>query len=419
MHFVCSTFGSAGDVFPMLGLAVELQRRGHDITFATNAHYGKIVESHNLKFEALGSEEDFRACVEHPDLWHPRRSFGHLIRHLSPFFKRQYQIYAERVQDPHSVGITNCFGFGALLAQDKLGIPVLTLHCQPAAIWSDQEPPSLPGLIGPRWCKRVMHRIGERFLIDPAVCPFLNQWRTELGLPPVQKITRWWNSRYGVLCLFPEWYAPPQRDWPQPLLQTSFPLWNDRSDQPLAPSVESFLQAGSQPVVFTPGSANIHGRSFFKSAVQACSELKLRAILLTEFPEQIPTDLPSTVRHFSYIPLDRLLPHAAAFVHHGGIGSTSQALLAGIPQVLMPLAHDQFDNAARVIRLGVGDSIPAPRFTAPKLGKALQSLLQSQSVIQQSREIAGRLTAKDGLQRSAEAVEQHVLRTEQLRRPRT
>jgi rhamnosyltransferase subunit B len=408
MHFICSTFGSSGDVFPVLGLALALRKRGHRITFATSPHYEGLAAHYELPFEPLGTEEDFMACISDADLWHPKRAFRHVLQSVLPGLRRQYDIHAERKNAGDVVGITNCFGLGALVAQDKLGIPVITVHCQPAVLWSDHEPPSLAGVFGPRWLKGILYRIGERFVIDPAVCPFLNEWRHELGLPPVRMITRWWNSSFGVLCLFPPWYAKPQPDWPANIMQTDFPLWNHESGEPLAGEVEDFLSRGEPPIVFTPGSANIHGRQFFEAAVQACAALGRRGVLLTDFPEQIPGPLPGSVAHFRYVPFDALLPRAAAFVHHGGVGSTSQGMLAGIPQVLMPLAHDQFDNAERIKGLGVGDWIPALRFSGRRLTGMLQGLLASPSVAASCRSTAGRLAARDGVERSADAVEIRV-----------
>jgi rhamnosyltransferase subunit B len=407
VHFICSTFGSSGDVFPMMGLALELRSRGHAITFATNPHYAGLAAEYGLAFEPLGTEEAFRECISHPDLWHPQRAFRHIFRSLQPALQRQYEIHAERAGSD-GVGITNCLGFGALVAQDRLGLPVITLHCQPAVIWSDKEPPSVPGVFGPRWLKGLLYRVGERFFIDPVGGPFLNDWRQELGLPPVKKITRWWNSPAGVLCMFPDWYAPPQADWPANVMQTDFPLWNHHPGERLAEEVEDFLSRGEPPVVFTPGSTNLHARPFFEAALQACGALGRRAILLTEYPDQLPQPLPESVALFRYVPLDLLLPRASVFVHHGGIGSTSQGMLAGVPQVLMPLAHDQFDNADRIRRLALGEGIPVKRFTGPRLAESLRRLLSSPAVAAACRSVAQRLAARDGLRRSAAAVEDLV-----------
>lgn len=410
MQFICSTFGSAGDVFPMLGLALELRSRGHKVVFATNQHFEKLVTEYDLPFQPLGSAEAFAACISHPDLWHPQRSFAHVFKFLQPVQKQQYELYAGYATQNDAVGITNCFGFGAFLVQEKLGLPVFTLHCQPAVIWSDYDPPTLPGVAGPRWLKSLLYRIGERFFIDPVVCPFLNSWRKELGLPPMKAVTRWWNSPTGVLGLFPDWYSKPQPDWPDNVIQTDFPLWNHQSVKKLSAEVQDFLAAGEPPIVFTPGSANIHGRAFFEAAIEACVALGRRGILLTEFPDQLPSPLPPSIVHFSYVPLDALLPKASAFVHHGGVGSASQGLLAGIPQVIMPLAHDQFDNAARLKRLGMGDWIPVKKFAGPNLTMVLKSLFASPSVAASCRAAAERLAPRDGLRRAATAIEEQMSR---------
>lgn len=407
MHFICSTFGSAGDVFPLLGLALELRSRGHEITFITNGHFESLVAEHGLRFEALGTAEEFDACIRNPNLWHPRQAFRYVIQSLQPALRTQFELHAAHAGERDVVAITNCFGMGALMAQDKYGIPALTVHLQPAVLWSDHAQPQLPGLFGPAWLRGLLYRFGSRWFVDPVICPYLNEWRRELGLKPIRGLMKWWNSPYGVLAMFPDWYAPVQPDWPQPLLQTSFPLWNHGSDAPLPRDVEEFLEAGSPPLVFTPGSANIHGEKFFAAAVDACRRLDRRGVLLTKYAEQIPQNLPDTVRHVKYVPLDRLLSQVAAFVHHGGVGSMSQAMLAGIPQLIMPLAHDQFDNAHRVRNLNLGSSLPVSRFTGPRLANALQPLIESPEVCQACQEVARRLAPRDGLRLSADAIEKH------------
>jgi UDP:flavonoid glycosyltransferase YjiC (YdhE family) len=290
-------------------------------------------------------------------------------------------------------------------------VRAITVHLQPSVLWSGVDPPTLPGVFGPNWLKSVMFRLGERFVIDPVVCPFLNPWRAELGLPPLRRITRWWNSPLGLVCLFPDWFCPIQPDWPANVVQTDFPLWNAGSPEPLTAELERFLEAGAPPIVFTPGTANVHASDFFRVGLEACWQLNRRALFLTQHPEQLPASLPESVRVERYVPLDRLLPRAAAFVHHGGLGSTSQAMLAGIPTVLMPLAHDQFDNAERVRRLGVGGGIPASRFTAKRLTAELSRLLKAPEVAEACREMARRLQPRDGIDRAAGAILQRVAET--------
>ncbi|WP_437228976.1 glycosyltransferase [Planctomicrobium sp. SH661] len=405
MNFLLTTIGSAGDVFPMVGLAIKLRERGHTVTLATNEHFAPLARKHQIPFEPLGTQEQYLSAIQNPDLWHPQKAFAHVFSVFKTVLEKQHALFIDYAQRGPLVGISSCLGFGARMAQETHGIPLITVHLQPAVIWSDLVPPTIANLVGPRWFKSLVFRFGEKFAVDMLVGRHLNPWRKQLGLPPIRQTIRWWNSPTGVLCLFPEWYAAPQTDWPQPLMQTDFPLWNEDSLQPLPDDVARFLDAGDAPIVFTPGSANVHGQSFFETAVETCRSLKRRGILLTRHPEQIPRQLPDSVRHFSYVPLDLLLSRSAAFVHHGGIGSTSQALLAGIPQVAMPLAHDQFDNASRIEKLNVGRGLPVKKFTTKNLSNALNDLLTSQAVAEACRQTQNRLKASNGLEQSALEIE--------------
>lgn len=407
MKILCSTFGSAGDVFPMLGLALALRRRGHEVTLATNEHFTQIVRRHGVAFEPLGTAAEFDACTRHPDLWEPRRAFAHIFGFVKPILRRQYELHQD-LAGGQGAAVTNVFGFGALFARERLGVPVVTMHCQPGVLWSDHKPPRMPGMAGPRWLRRLLFRIGERFFVDPTAGPFLNGWRGELGLPPLRRLVRSWHSPGGVVCLFPEWYCPPRPDWPARLVQTDFPLWNDGTGEGLPPDLATFLDAGPPPVVFTPGSANVHGREFFAACVEACRRLGRRGLLATAYPDQLPAALPKGIRNVRYAPFDVLLPRAAAFVHHGGIGSTSQGLAAGVPQVIRPLAHDQFDNAERVRGLGAGGELAVKRFTGARLAALLGELLGSAQAAAACRAAAERLRVRDGLDRAAEAVERLV-----------
>ncbi|MCU0877046.1 MAG: glycosyltransferase [Pirellulaceae bacterium] len=406
MHFILSPMGSAGDVHPFLGLALALRERGHGITFVVVEYFRELIERHGLKYVQVGTTEEFLASTRNPNIWKPRKALQHVYESgIRPAMPLQFEAFKEHFVPGETVGIGSALGFGALIAREKLGIPLITLHLQPAVLWSDIEPPTIPGAFGPKWLQPWLYRIGVKYVIDPVILPSLNAYRRELGLPPIASVPPWWHSPDCVISMFPEWYCPPQADWPPNHLQTDFPLWDAQADEPLADEVESFLAAGDAPLVFTPGSANVFGAAFFRTAVDACQRLGRRGILLTRFPEQIPAKLPRGVRHFPYVPLTPLLARCAALVHHGGIGTASQAMTAGIPQLIMALAHDQYDNATRVTRLGIGDWLTPTWFSGGRVAKRLSRLLESADVRKSCREVADRLKRRDGLDETAAAVE--------------
>jgi rhamnosyltransferase subunit B len=216
VHFIFSPIGSAGDVHPMLGIAVELHKRGHEITFLANGYFQASVERWGLRFVELGSQEHFHSVANDPDLWNPKRAFRYVFQKaVQPILRGQYTAIEEHSRSGDAVVVANCLGFGARIAHEILGVPLVTIHIQPAVILSRIEPPAFPGIFGPRWFKGFLFSLAERLVIDRTVCPEVNRFRQDLELPPVRHSTRWWHSPQLVVGLFPEWFAPPQPDWPK------------------------------------------------------------------------------------------------------------------------------------------------------------------------------------------------------------
>src|SRR5262249_49590922 len=159
------------------------------------------------------------------------------------------------------------------------------------------------------------------------LAPGLNALRAELGLPPVRDVMRGWlHSPQLVLGFLPAWFGPPQPDWPPRVTLAGFPLYDERDVTPLPPELGAFLDARPPPIAFAPGSGSVQARPFFEAAIDACTRIGRRGVLLTRFPEQVPPNLPEGVRHVAYAPFSQLLPRAAALVHHGGIGTSAQGM---------------------------------------------------------------------------------------------
>lgn len=108
--------------------------------------------------------------------------------------------------------------------------------------------------------------------------------------------------------------------------------------------------------------------------------------------------------HFHYVPFKALLPQLAAIVHHGGIGTTSQAMLAGIPQLIRPMGFDQYDNALRAVKLGVARQLLPPSYRPQNVAKALGELLSSADVRMRCAKVARLTTASKGIGATCDAI---------------
>ena len=404
--------GSAGDVNPFAGLARALARRGHEVTVASNAHFHGLFDTPDISWVEIGDEDLFERAVRHPDLWRSDpASLRVVMRFAATHLEDVYVLVREFVRRPDTVVVAGVLALGARMARDTARFPLATVQLAPAALPSVEQPPHLPGSPlrpwMPRWLKAGLWAVMERYA--DRLCTEAMAFRDSLGLPPVRGlITRWANSPDCILGLFPDWFAPPPGDWPTQTRLTGFPLWDAEHDAPLPGDVSAWLDGlgDRPPLVFAPGSANAQAADFLAAAADACRRLGRPGALLSRYPAQVPEALPAGVRHFEWVALSRLLPRAAALVSHGGIGTVSQGLAAGIPQVVMPMAFDQFDNLQRLRRLGVARGLSRQRFEGGRLAALLEPLLDDRRLLATARECASRLHGEgDSLGRACGVVE--------------
>jgi len=345
------------------------------------AVFRSLAQRVGLDFVGLLTEDEYDAALRDPDLWHPVRSFSVVARRLIlPALRVVYDTIEKNFKPGRTVVAAPGFAFGARIAQEKLGVPLATVHLQPIMLRSAIRPAcfGFPDILGhlPRPLRKLYFRAADRFFIDRLVAGQTNVFRAELGLPPVRRLfDRWFHSPQRVIGLFPDWFAPPARDWPPNVALTGFPLWDERDLRNPSPELEEFLAAGDPPLVFTAGSAMVQAKQFFHVSAEVCRAASRRGLLLTQFPEQLPAALPSGVRQFDYVPFSMVLPRCAALIHHGGIGTTAQAIAAGLPQLVVPTSHDQPDNAVRIRRLGIGDFILPRAYTKAQVMEKLDRLM--------------------------------------------
>ena len=414
MNFLLTPVGSAGDNYPFLGVGAALARRGHRVTVITNDHFAPVVRALGLDFVSVGTDDEYRRVIADPGIWHPRDGFKHIMANIGEYNDRLLNLLRPRVNADTAV-VAGSLDFASRSLAERDGLPVVTLHLSPSIVRTNYQMPTLQGTLNvsflPRFLKRAVWRIADWYLINPNVAPMLDPLRAKIGLPPTRRIfDEAIHSPLLTIGLWPEWFAPAQPDYPPFFKLTGFPLFDAPVAQPIPPDLADFLNAGDPPFAFTPGSANIHGHAFFAAAVDAAKRLRCRALLLTRFAEQIPANLPPAVRHVLFAPFTQLLPRCAALIHHGGIGTTSAAFAAGIPQLIMPLSHDQPDNAARVHGLDVGDRLMPKHFTGTNVAKVLKRLLDSPDVKSRAADVASRCAAQNATAETVGLIEAAVSR---------
>jgi UDP:flavonoid glycosyltransferase YjiC (YdhE family) len=408
MHFILTPVGSVGDVLPFVALGRRLQERGHEVVLLTNEYFRELVEASALPFAGIGSREKYSTLLNHPDLWHPTRGGLLVARQMVAQTREMFDAVRKQVRPGQSRLLCPPGAAGAALVQEQMRLPMATCFLQPGMLLRE-----LSIALGGKRSDSISSRL-RRGLVSLASSVIMeriarrpiNEFRSEIGLPPVEN---WMVALRGnpsvAIGLFPEWFAPGEQRSSERTRLTGFLFYCGEDVWRTPRELIDFLEAGSPPVVFTAGTANRKANQFFAAAVKATGKIGRRAVLLTRFRDQIPSRLPESAAWIEYAPLSRLLPHAAAMVHHGGIGTLAQALAAGIPQLIIPYALDQPENASRVRALGVGDSLAMNRADERGLSEKLASLLESEAVHRAARGCAAKIAGQDTLRETCEVVE--------------
>jgi rhamnosyltransferase subunit B len=403
MRAILISLGGRGDTWPFISLGRALVERGHYVTLAANGCFRQLAHEHGLDFaEALPSDvyTDFAENLSHrSDL----EAFRAMVDAYLGLIRSTYHLVMERYVAGQTVIAAQTYAIGARLAQEKHNLAMATIHVQPLWFRSAFDPLGFWRHL-PRWVSTSMGRLIDYF-VDRMIGPATNAFRDELGLPAVSRIIhRWWHSPQLVIGMFPSWFRAPQPDWPPHTRLAGFPQSFPTSEFDDA-GLEDFLKAGPPPLVFNQSAIVGKANRYYDAALEAVERMRQRAIFIAPDQSQVPSGLPSSVKCFPYVPLQRLLPRAKAHIYHGGIGSMAMTLSAGIPHLTVPKLGDQPDNAGRLLRLGVSENLGPQQFTPRRIVKSLDRLLNSSLVAARCRLYGELCKQEDGIQKAADLLE--------------
>lgn len=390
LRFVFAPFGSEGDLAPLMWLGDRLLARGHVVRVAANPYYETLVRSRGHVFLPVGDAGLLKAALEDERIWEgpgaSRLLLEGLLGSLLPIVHGFM-----RDREPVDLVVGTSFAVGAQLAAEAKGVPFARIHLQPSPLRSAGDLPVAARQLA--WLGRMppffirCHFKLLDLVLDGKPLRRVNEVRGQLGLRPFKSFyDDVCQGGAGLAAMFPDWYAPVQPEWPRCLRQFGFPVASGRRLEPLAESLQAFLEDGAPPVVWTHGSANFHTAEIERAAEAAMRSLGVRGVVIG--PRIQESSSPGLLR-LRYAPFDALFPRCRAVVHHGGIGTMVRALRAGVPQLIIPRAFDQFDNAARAVRLGFAKTVDYRQIA--RVPDVLRSLLADDALTRRSGELGANL----------------------------
>ncbi len=399
MNIVIPTIGSRGDVQPFIALAQGFKQTSHTVTVASHPVMKTLVESYGVTFAPIGPNIDL--ALEITAIRNQaRNAAGGLIKAMRFGFEmleRSHDDILAQCRNADLVVVPSAVAAGKNEAE-LLNLPYLSVTLMPWAIpWDDPDRPIF---------KRIAYK-SINGLVHLITTRPLNGIRKRQGLPPVGRE----GLSSPLLNLVPV----------SPAVYPPNPLWEPRhhvvgywfAEGPSAwePPADllSFLDYGDPPILISLGAMSLGDGDALESAslfVDAVQQVDARVIIQGWDAGIRQLTLPSSIYAASSLPHSWLLPHCAGVVHHGGFGTTSAGLRAGIPALVIPHIADQFYWGQQVYELGVG---PRPiRFTKldiKGLAASLDELLRNEKLHAAASILGEQIRSENGVENAVRLVE--------------
>lgn len=413
-----TTFGTAGDLNPFVALGLGLKARGHDVAFAVEGAFRPTLADAGFStVHRLSGSVDTTFAFSERRLYSssiPFRSVRAVIaRYIVPTLREKVEEL--RVASAEAdVIVAPSEQFAASIVSELTGVPWTTVNLSPVSIPSVHVKPHPWPAPLPTGLQHIANRLqwglgttALRFMADRPI----NSIRAEYGLPPQcnQLTTGNLSSGLAAIAVSPA-FVPVQPDWPPHLGVTGFCYWDSPAGWSESTELTSFLD-GSKPVLaVSSGSISRevgkNFKRFYDVSVEAALQIGARALVVGAPPDTLPEPLPNDVLALPFAPFSQIYPSCVAIIHHGGIGTTAQALRAGVPSLVVPWGFDQFFTAAQVMNIGTGRWMSRRAYSPGRAAKALQTLLQKDSLyFQRARMVAAQIAKEDGVANLCAAIE--------------
>lgn len=404
-----SALGTYGDIYPVIGLALELKKRGHQPTLALPGCFENLVDRNQFEFIALTADYDAFGGrnvaigkIGHPETGAPFLWENMILPNLQSDFEALGQGKKFKLVVTHGSAVA-----AQVFAQVNR-IPWSSVALAPSAMHSKFQAPAWPGVLGGLNLFGGFDKAWESARnLTSGYLESIKTFCWNVGLPVDDDhdfFTRQHSSQLH-LGLFSRTLVEPKEDWPKNSLIAGFPRAADAGNTDS--ETLQWLAKGDPAVVFTMGSSALHSPNhFFKQAIDFARRTGLRSIIAAgpncdDWNEW----LPDHIRAVASINLESVFEFSRVVVHHGGIGTTAETMRAGLPMVVIPGDYAEADLASRLSALELAIEIPRSGLTEYALEEAVMKILTTPEYDALAKLAVSQMRYESGTQVAADALE--------------
>lgn len=352
---ICETNGTDGDILPFIRIGKILKRKGHKVAIVTHGYYESKVKEADLDFIPLDTLVEYAKFINDNASMcvNPQGYITFLKKNDLPRILPAYQKVKEYYEPNNTILLSKAPGFLSTIIAEKLDIPRIVIYLAPGFVMSEEF----------------------SIMVYDLLKDDIQKIRAELGLNTPYSWRKLWKSAEKYIGLWPEWFKAEHSFLHEEIEKIGFVV-DEKRDEEISDEITALLE--KDPILINSSSSSLYISSdFFTSTINACEELQQEAILVGRFKEFLPEKLPPQIHVYDQLPFGTLMPKVKAIIHHGGIGTTAQALASGLPQLLLAGGVDRPDNAMCVKQIGVGEYLLPTDWKTDKVISALKNVLSS------------------------------------------
>jgi UDP:flavonoid glycosyltransferase YjiC (YdhE family) len=405
MEILLVSYGSTGDVRPLLALGLALRERGAHVRVCAPPDSRPLFRAAGISYSSLGGNvRQLMDAKADRFVGRPLAAMAPMTRALRQELAIQFRRLPEAVKSADMV-----IGSGLALAvpsvAEACGVPYRYAFSIPALLPSrDHAPVTVPWQNLPPLCNRVLWRLADS-LLDLGYRFILNGYRRGLGLPVLDHVMP--HLTANLIVAADKELAPLPPEAPSDCRQTGY--WHAPRKDPLPAAIEAFLDKGPLPIYIGFGSmGDPTPRQTVSKLRQAVGLAGVRAIIQSGWAGWSFESDGDCLCVAGDLPHERLFSRVAGVVHHGGAGTVMAAARAGVPQVIIPHLLDQYYWGQRIVTLGIGPPpLPINRLNVQTLARALRRMLTSPGMRARARTLARPLCRRDGAREAARWIMTH------------
>ena len=203
------------------------------------------------------------------------------------------------------------------------------------------------------------------------------------------------------------------KEWPENVAVTGLWILKTSSTYTPPPTLLQFLDAGPAPVCIGFSSAPVGDpAALSRTLVEALDRTGMRGVIVSGWGGIRADTSSDKIFVIEAVPFEWLFARAAAVITAGGTGTTSDALLAGVPQIIVPFTMEQHFWAARFHSLGLAPApIPIEQLTSELLAEAIKTAITDPALQNRVREAQRSAGAENGVQNALDFIFRNMTST--------